>query len=76
MLGRLEMDVDGCILAYTNLLKVVFEKRRWFPISWIGRVRARFESKRLKIAIEEVIRSRGASAVDLFNDGKLRGCRT
>ncbi|OCL06097.1 hypothetical protein AOQ84DRAFT_411881 [Glonium stellatum] len=27
MLGRLEMDVDECIAAYTGLMKTVFEKR-------------------------------------------------
>ena len=77
MLGRLEMDVDECIAAYTNLMKAVFEEEAsWFPISWTGRVKARFDSKKLKSAIEEVITSRGACATDAFNDGRQRGCRT
>ena len=77
MLGRLEMDVDDCISAYTNLIKAVFEeKSSWLPVGWMGKTKAQFDSKRLKSAIEEVIRSKGTSTVDLFNDGKLRGCRT
>jgi Patatin-like phospholipase len=76
MLGRLEMDVDECISAYNKLTKAVFkEKSGWLSANWMGRTTTRFESNRLKSAIEEVIGSKGASAVDLFNDGNLRGCR-
>ncbi|KAH0551380.1 hypothetical protein GP486_007405, partial [Trichoglossum hirsutum] len=77
MLGRLEMDVDNCISAYISLIKTVFEeKSSWLPVGWVGKIKAQFDSKSLKSAIEEVIRSKGASTADLFNDGKLRGCRT
>lgn len=77
MLGRLEMDVDECILAYTKLMKAVFvEKSSRLPISLRGKVKARFDSKKLKGAVEEVISSTGASPSDYFNDGKDRGCRT
>ncbi|KAI9773738.1 MAG: hypothetical protein M1839_002009 [Geoglossum umbratile] len=72
MLGWLEMDVDDCISAYTSLIKAVFEeKSSWLPVSWMGKTKAQFDSKRLKSAIEEVIRSKSASTVDLFNDGKV-----
>jgi hypothetical protein len=77
MLGRLNMDVDECITAYNKLIKAVFEeKSSWLPVSWTGTTKAQFDSGRLKSAIEEVIRGKGASPVDVFNDGKLRGCRT
>ena len=77
MLGRLEMDVDKCILAYNKLIKAVFEEKlSWLPVSWMGRIMAQFDLNRLKSAIEEVIGSKGASMVDVFNDGKLHGCRT
>jgi hypothetical protein len=60
MLGRLEMDVDACIVAYTKLIKVVFEeKAHRTPFSWRGWVRARFDTAKLKAAIEEVITSQG-----------------
>lgn len=76
MLGRLEMDVDACIDAYTKLIKVVFEeKAHRTPFNWKGRVRARFDSTKLRAAIEEVIRSQGYSPTDQFDDGKARGCR-
>jgi hypothetical protein len=76
MLGRLEMDVDECVSAYSKLMESVFEdKSSWLPISWTGRTKAQFDSTRLKNAIEEVITRQGASKTDLFNDGSPRGCR-
>lgn len=76
MLGRLEMDVDECISAYEDLMKNVFEeKSRRVPISWIGNTKAKFDSGKLKSAIEKVITSRGLHQADLFNDGTTRGCR-
>jgi hypothetical protein len=77
MLGRLEMDVDECITAYSILMKTVFEEESsWLPVSWRGKVKARFDSKKLKSAVEKVISDTGASVTDAFNDGKDRGCRT
>lgn len=77
MLGRLEMDIDACITAYSKLIKAVFkQKSSWLPISKSGKVKARFDSAKLKSAIEEVVSSTGASSTDAFNDGKNRGCRT
>lgn len=76
MLGRLEMDVDECINAYNRLIKTVFEERAHrTPMSWTGRVQARFDSAKLKTAIDEVITRQGYSPTDLFNDGKPRGCK-
>jgi hypothetical protein len=41
MLGRLEMDVDECITAYTGLMKNVFETQNsWRPADWSGKIRA------------------------------------
>ncbi|KJZ69757.1 hypothetical protein HIM_10840 [Hirsutella minnesotensis 3608] len=40
-----------------------------------GRVEPRFDSNKLKEAIEAVIRRKGASTTDLFNDGQDRGCK-
>lgn len=76
MLGRLEMDVDECISAYSELMKAVFEaKSSRFPISLKGRPKARFDSNRLKNAIEQVIAHHDASKTDPFNNGGPRGCR-
>ncbi|KAJ6197791.1 kinase subdomain-containing protein [Bipolaris maydis] len=77
MLGRLEMDVDACIAAYSTLMKTVFEERSsWLPVGWSGKVKARFDSAKLKSAIENVISKADASLADAFNDGKKRGCHT
>ena len=76
MLGRLEMDVDKCISAYNRLIKTVFEeKAHKTPFNWFGRVQSRFDSGRLKTAIEDVIKSRGHSVTEQFNNGKPRGCK-
>jgi hypothetical protein len=77
MLGRLEMDVDECITAYTELMKTVFEKKSSrFPASWTGKIKSRFDAAKLKIAIGKVVTSRGAKETDLFDDSVERGCRT
>ncbi|KAI9688258.1 MAG: hypothetical protein M1822_001764 [Bathelium mastoideum] len=77
MLGRLEMDLDECITAYSELMNAVFvEKSSWLPFSWTGKLKAQFDSKKLKGAVENVISSRGASPTDAFDDGKDRGCHT
>jgi len=76
MLGRLEMTVEECILAYSQLMKAVFdEKSSWLPFSWSGSTKAQFDSNRLKKAIEEVVVSSGFSKTDLLNDGTDRGCK-
>jgi hypothetical protein len=76
MLGRLEMDVDECITAYTKLMNSVFEtKRRWSPAGLTGKIKARFDATKLETAIKEVITRQGSKETDLFNDGVERGCR-
>ncbi|KAH8816491.1 phospholipase, patatin family protein [Xylogone sp. PMI_703] len=76
MLGRLEMDVDECIMAYRTSMKTVFKKRsrRWL-VNRKGQIKARFDSGRLKVVIESVIESKGLSKTSLFNDGSQRGCK-
>jgi hypothetical protein len=44
MLGRLEMDVNECISAYTSIFKDIFEKKG-LPIKlWSGKVKGRLDS--------------------------------
>ena len=53
MLGRLEMGVDECILAYTELMESVFsEKINSVPVNWSGNIVSQYDSKKLKNAIE------------------------
>lgn len=76
MLGRLEMDVDECIDAYSDLAAAVFgEKLSSIPINVKGDIKPRFDSAKLESAIQKVIEDSGASKQDLFNDGTERGCR-
>jgi uncharacterized protein YqgV (UPF0045/DUF77 family) len=76
MLGRLEMDVDECITAYSELAEAVFgEKLSSFSFNVKGKVKARFDSAKLEKAVRKVVQS-SVSETDLFNDGTERGCRT
>ena len=76
MLGRLEMSVDECIEAYSNLAADVFgEKLHRLPVNIKGKVQSRFNSEKLKSAIQKAVMESGASESDPFNDGKKRGCR-
>jgi len=77
MLGRLEMDVDECIAAYSDLAAAVFgEKLHHIPVNIKGEVKPRFDSARLQSAVQKVVAQSGASETDLLNDGTKRGCRT
>jgi hypothetical protein len=77
MLGRLEMDVDKCIAAYSDLAAAVFgEKLSHFPVNIKGKVKPRFDSAKLESAIREAVARGGASETDMLNDGTERGCRT
>jgi hypothetical protein len=77
MLGRLELDVDQCIAAYSDLAEAVFGKKLSFiPINITGKVKSRFDSAKLETAIRKVVTQSGASDTDLLNDRAQRGCRT
>jgi len=77
MLGRLEMDVDECIAAYSDLAAAVFgEKLHHIPVNIKGEIKPRFNSARLQSAVQKVAAQSGASETDLLNDGIERGCRT
>jgi hypothetical protein len=70
MLGRLEMDVDECITAYSNFAEAVFgEKQTTISFNM-------FDSAKVGGAITKIVVQSGASEKDLLNDGTERGCRT
>lgn len=76
MLGRLEMDIDECLKAYNHLMTFIFsEKINNLPVGWSGNIQAKYDSRRLKSAIEDVIIQAGASLNDLMKDGITRKCR-
>lgn len=77
MLGRLEMDVDECITAYSDLAKAVFcQKKSRLPFNLKGKVNAQFDSSKLEKAVRETIKKCSVSETELLNDGAERGCRT
>ena len=76
MLGRLEMDVDSCIEAYTNLMSQVFEMKK-SPIDLRLNVQGRFDTAKLENAIKSLITSPDDPALALLNDeaSDRRPCR-
>lgn len=76
MLGRLGMDADECIEAYSDIMESIFgEPARSFPMDWRGNVRSHFDSAKLEAGIKKVLHARGVSDGDLLNDGVIRSCR-
>ncbi|RTE82224.1 hypothetical protein BHE90_003211 [Fusarium euwallaceae] len=76
MLGRLEMDVGECIAAYCKLFESVFKvKKHWSRVTARGKTQPRFDSKKLKAAIETVLKDRNISPTTPFNDRVDRGCK-
>ncbi|KAJ5851796.1 FabD/lysophospholipase-like protein [Penicillium soppii] len=76
MLGRLEMDVDECIMAYIKLMKMIFGKPSKRGVSSLfGKIKPQFDASKLESAINEVISNCGAKPTDLFNDQANRSCR-
>lgn len=76
MLGRLEMDVESCIKAYTSLMSDVFGKRT-SPVDWLLNVKGQFSSRALETAIKSLIPSQEDPETALLNDAKAekRPCR-
>lgn len=76
MLGRLEMSVDDCIKAYSELMKTVFkDKASFMPVTVSGKIKPRFDSSKLKKAIEDVLVQRKIGEKELLNNKAPRGCR-
>ena len=75
MLGRLEMDVDECITAYSELAAIFGQKLGSLPFDKEDIVKARFDSAKLEEAVRKVVQ-KSASEEELLNDGTERGCRT
>ena len=74
MLGRLEMHVDECIDAYTNMFKRIFGKKR-LPVNMLGKIKGRFDSIELEECGKEILEQRGLPTIEPFSDEKDRTCR-
>ncbi|KAI9675964.1 MAG: hypothetical protein M1829_003202, partial [Trizodia sp. TS-e1964] len=71
MLGRLEMDVEDCIKAYTKMFKTVFSKKN-LPLSIWLKIKGRFKSSVLEECVREILKDYGLSGAEPLNDGKQR----
>ena len=76
MLGRLEMSVESCIAAYTNLMESVFGGRS-SPVDWSLNVKGRYSSQALETAIKSLIPEHEGPDTALLNDerSERRACR-
>jgi hypothetical protein len=63
MLGRLQMDMDECISAYCKIMDAIFNKETKFSLD------------PLQPTINDFITNRDEQGMNLFNDGKDRGCK-
>lgn len=76
MLGRLGMSVDECIKVYEELMESIFgAKAHWMPISVSANINAKYDSQKVKKAIEDVLRQRDIPVDRLLNDGNSRSCK-
>ncbi len=71
MLGRLKMDVDECICAYTSMFERIFKKQKHkFAVNhWanFGSLQNRFDSELLRDSIKEIVESQGVCETERFN---------
>ena len=74
MLGRLQMDIQPCIDAYSELSRGIFSKRG-LPVDWRGHVKGRYEASELEDAVKKIVNDSGSPEDAPLNDGKDRGCR-
>lgn len=52
------MDIDKCIMAYSELMRTIFDNESSsLPFSWRFQIRSQFDSVKLKDAIKKVITS-------------------
>lgn len=71
MLGRLEMDIDSCITAYTDMFKTIFGKKG-LPVNAWGKIKGRFDSIVLEECIRKILEDNGLSITEPFNDRRER----
>ena len=68
MLGRLDMSMDECIKAYSELSATVFAKKHRMPVDIKGNLKERYDSKVLEQAIKQIVRDRNLHEDTLLKD--------
>lgn len=74
MLGRLQMTVEECIIAYTSLSDKVFEKKA-HRVDIRGRLRGRFDSAELERVVKQIMLDRGINHDVLLKDSPDAPCK-
>ena len=74
MLGRLQMTVDECIVAYTSLSDKVFEKRS-HRVNIKGKLQGRFDAAELERAVKQILKARGLAEDALLKDSTDAPCK-
>jgi hypothetical protein len=75
MLGRLSMSAEECISAYIQLSSRVFQKKHTIPVKISGKMKARYSSKELQRAIEDVVRENHMDKDALLKDTSPQACK-
>lgn len=74
MLGRLQMDIQPCIEAYSELSRGIF-RERGLPVDWQGHVKGKYKTSELEDAVKKIVKDSGSPEDAPLDDGKDRGCR-
>jgi hypothetical protein len=69
------MSVDDCITAYIQLSSRVFKKKHAIPVTIRGEVKARYSSKELRHAIEDVVEAHHLDKDALLKDTSPQACK-
>lgn len=75
MLGRMKMDVEQCMQAYTDLADEVFLPKHTLPINPFGKVQARFDAKALEDAVKKYLNKLSLSEESLLQDATPAACK-
>lgn len=74
MLGRLKMNVNDCINAYTSLSNKVFEKKS-HRVTIKGKIQGRFDAAELERAVEQILKDHGFGQDTLLKDSPDASCK-
>ncbi|KAK2807307.1 hypothetical protein FQN50_005461 [Emmonsiellopsis sp. PD_5] len=75
LLGRLKLDVRQCIDVYRSLSSRAFKRKRRLGIGPGGKIRERFDSKELEIAVKTVVAEHCDSEDELLSDPDTSSAR-
>jgi hypothetical protein len=75
MLGRLKMDIDECIAAYTDMSDRIFRKKHHRVRVRTGEIQGRFDTEELERSIKEIIKNKGFEEDALLMDAPDAPCK-